>query len=313
MFNRRFYRIKTFQQLYAYGQDSNTALALHEKALLKSLDKTYELYIFLLSFAPEFRFFISKELDQQKSKFIPNHDSIAQLEALNANKALIQLEQSEELAQYIKHFKIKWTGADDLMRKVWQQLRHFKPVADLGQNSSLGFTDDKKLVSEIYQFLSVECELLDAYIEERYINWEDDQTWVMTGLLKTIEQLKENSKPKLQPFQHDKEVLAFMKDLLYNTVQYNDELTQLIASKTQNWDADRIAYSDMLLMKMALCEILYFPYIPVKVSINEYLELAKLYSTPQSHGFINGVLDKIQIELRNQNRIKKLGRGLVEN
>jgi len=96
-------------------------------------------------------------------------------------------------------------------------------------------------------------------------------------------------------------------------VQHNDALTELIASKTQNWDADRIAFSDMLLMKMALCEIVYFPYIPVKVSINEYLELAKLYSTPQSHGFINGVLDKIQLELRKQNKIQKLGRGLVEN
>ena len=135
----------------------------------------------------------------------------------------------------------------------------------------------------------------------------------MTGVLKTIDQLKDNSNVPLHPFQHEKEVLEFMKDLLKLTVQHNDTLTELIASKTQNWDADRIAYSDMLLMKMALCEIVYFPYIPVKVSINEYLELAKLYSTPQSHGFINGVLDKIQLELRKQNKIQKLGRGLVEN
>jgi N utilization substance protein B len=313
MFNRRFYRIKTFQQLYAYGQDAGSNLSLHEKALMKSLDKTYELYIFLLSFAAEFRFFISKELDQQKSKFIPSQTQIDLLEQIYANKALKLLDESEQITAYVKHFKIKWTGSDDLMRRIWQQVKVYEPIVDYGQLQSPGFTDDRKMVSELFQYISVECDLLDTYIEERYMNWEDDQAWVMTGVLKTLDQLKENSNVPLHPFQHEKEVLEFMKDLLKLTVQHNDALTELIASKTQNWDADRIAFSDMLLMKMALCEIVYFPYIPVKVSINEYLELAKLYSTPQSHGFINGVLDKIQLELRKQNKIQKLGRGLVEN
>ena len=105
---------------------------------------------------------------------------------------------------------------------------------------------------------------------------------------------------------------AFLKELFKRTTNYEEELTELISAKTQNWDADRLAVVDLLLMRMALCEVLHFPYIPVKVSINEYLEVAKLYSTPNSHGFINGVLDKINQELKQSNKLNKLGRGLVE-
>ena len=145
------------------------------------------------------------------------------------------------------------------------------------------------------------------------MNWEDDQTMVYAQLLKTISGLKENSVGNVFAEELDNEDdEAFLKELFKRTVNYQEELTELISGKTKNWDAERLAMVDLLLMRMALCEILHFPYIPVKVSINEYLELAKLYSTPNSHGFINGVLDKIHQELKQSNKLNKLGRGLVE-
>ena len=117
----------------------------------------------------------------------------------------------------------------------------------------------------------------------------------------------------LAGFYNDKsEDTQFVSDLFYKTLEFEDELLQLISSKTQNWDADRIATVDMILMKMAMCEILHFSQIPVKVSINEYLEIAKLYSSPNSHTFMNGVLDKIQLDLRKDSKINKTGRGLME-
>ena len=145
------------------------------------------------------------------------------------------------------------------------------------------------------------------------MNWEDDQTMVYAQLLKTISGLKEDSIGNFlaeELVNEDDE--AFLKELFKRTTNYEEELTELISAKTQNWDADRLAVVDLLLMRMALCEVLHFPYIPVKVSINEYLEVAKLYSTPNSHGFINGVLDKINQELKQSNKLNKLGRGLVE-
>jgi N utilization substance protein B len=136
---------------------------------------------------------------------------------------------------------------------------------------------------------------------------------VYAQLLKTISGLKEDSIGNFlaeELVNEDDE--AFLKELFKRTTNYEEELTELISAKTQNWDADRLAVVDLLLMRMALCEVLHFPYIPVKVSINEYLEVAKLYSTPNSHGFINGVLDKINQELKQSNKLNKLGRGLVE-
>ncbi len=173
--------------------------------------------------------------------------------------------------------------------------------------------DDKVLVAGMLEWLFAENELFASFVEERYLNWEDDQVLVVVTLQKTIQALKENTS-KVLPDKHkdEKEDIKFLKDLFDLCIQHDDDLMQLIAAKTKNWDQDRIALVDLILMKMALCEVLYFSFIPVKVSINEYLELAKLYSTPNSHGFINGVLDKVQIDLRKENRIQKMGRGLVD-
>ncbi len=151
-------------------------------------------------------------------------------------------------------------------------------------------------------------------MEELFYNWEDDQVLVLTTIQKTLSAIKnETTTGFLAPMHLDEEEdLKFLKNIFDLTIQHNAELQELISLKTQNWDQDRIAVVDMVLMKMALCEVLYFPFIPVKVTINEYLELAKLYSTPNSHGFINGILDKIQLDLRKDNKIQKMGRGLVD-
>jgi N utilization substance protein B len=149
-------------------------------------------------------------------------------------------------------------------------------------------------------------------VEDKYLNWDDDQILVLKTVAKTIQGIAENTKSIL-PAKHkdEEEDIKFLKDLFDLCVQHQDELMNLVAVKTKNWDQDRIAVVDLILMKMAICEVLYFPFIPVKVSINEYLELAKLYSTPNSHGFINGILDKVQLDLNQAGRINKLGRGLV--
>ncbi len=150
-------------------------------------------------------------------------------------------------------------------------------------------------------------------MEEQFMNWEDDQVLVYGQLMKTIAALKDNSAGNfLADGNAVEEDEAFLKDLFKRTANHEEEFTKLISDKTKNWEADRLAVVDLLLMRMALCEILYFPHIPIKVTINEYLELAKLYSTPNSHGFINGVLDKINQELKQENKLNKTGRGLVE-
>jgi N utilization substance protein B len=314
MFNRRFLRIKVFQALYAFFQDEEGSRYTHEKNLLKSLEKSSDLYLFLLAFPAEFKFYLSKELDIQTSKHFPIASIITPIKALMNNQAFCQLESNEFLTQRLKSVKAKWVNTEELYKNIFTELRNSELMQEYTARESHTFAEDKKMLGEIYESLIGDSETFNQYIEEQFLNWEDDQVLVTIALLKTIQGLKEND---LSDFIEkidtgDQEDQKFMKDLYHVTIENNEELLKLIADKTKNWEADRIAMVDMLLMKMALCEILKFPHIPVKVSINEYLELAKLYSTPNSHGFINGVLDKIQLDLRSSDRIEKQGRGLVE-
>jgi N utilization substance protein B len=314
MFNRRFLRIKVLQALYAYYQDQQPNRTTHERAMLKSIDRAFELYIYLLSLPAEFRFYIDKELDIQTSKYFPTDDIITPLQAMHNNKCIALLEKSEVINTKMKDLKLKWTGTTDLFKNSWSDLQQNEAFTAYNKKPHHSFNEDRKILSEIYQIFIAESELFEQYMEEQFMNWDDDQVLVTNALLKSISLMDENgtadfiiTDEKATP---DDE--AFMIALFRKTVEQDEELTTLIGDKTKNWETDRIAVIDLILMKMSLCEILFFPEIPVKVSINEYLELAKLYSTPNSHGFINGVLDKVQIELRKQNKINKQGRGLME-
>lgn len=314
MFNRRFLRIKVLQALYAYHQDEHPNRTTHEKNMLRSLDKAYELYIYLLSLPAEFRFYVDKEIDKQTSKYFPDQDSITPLKALHNNVCIAMLEQSETINKQMREFKLRWTNTADLFKNSWSDLLQNEAFIIYGKQAKHSFGEDRKILSEIYQIFIAESELFEQYMEEQFMNWEDDQVLVTNALLKSISLMKEEGGEDfiLRSSEITNEDKEYMVSLFRKTIEQDDELRSLIADKTQNWETDRIAVVDLLLMKMALCEILSFPHIPIKVSINEYLEVAKLYSTPNSHGFINGVLDKVQIDLRKQQRIHKQGRGLVE-
>lgn len=310
MLNRRFLRIKTFQALYAWNKDKDSNKTLYESNLFKSLDKTYELYIFLLSFAIEFSFFINKELEAQHTKHIPKSDLINLLKVFDKNLAMKELAGSPRLDAEIKALKIKWNGNTIFFRNIFNELKESEIFSKF---NSANIEDDKAILIAIYEQLVAQSDLFNSFVEERYIAWEDDMTLTVLTLQKTIANIKTDSDNFLIKFSaSDSEDIKFMKHLFRQTIENEEELTKLIAIKTQNWDTDRIASVDMMLMKMTISEILYFSEIPVKVSINEYMEIAKLYSSPNSFGFINGILDKIQLDLREQNKINKLGRGLLE-
>jgi N utilization substance protein B len=313
IYTRRFYRIKVFQQLYGYFKEEKPNLMQHESAMLKLIDKTHELYIYILSYVPEFVHFLEFELDSQRNKYIPNQKIISQIEAFSNNKLLIGIANSDTLKAYIKHYKIKWNDTKEIHKQVWNLTKRIHGFEEYTSDHNHSFLTDKSIFSEWLQHLLVDAELFASNTEDKYINWEDDQTMIADALLKTLDKMKENQIDKaIMTNSLAPEARQFMIDLIRKCVAHDEEYTQIISTKIQNWDVERIAVADMIMMKMALCEMLAFESIPVKVSINEYLELAKLYSTPQSHSFINGILDKVQIDLRKQEKIVKTGRGLVE-
>jgi N utilization substance protein B len=282
--------------------------------LVKSLDKAYDVYVFLLSFIIEFKFFIGKEIEIQNNKYIPQPEQMAFLKSLYNNSAIKMLESDIILQEKIKARKLDWTKSSDFFRQILNEIKAIDTIVSAAKEGDQTVFSDKQILLEIIESLVADSEVFNHYMEEHFINWEDDEVMVITAFQKTLSSMKQNKAPEILPgFYNDKfEDTNFVSDLFMETLEQEDALIELISSKTQNWDAERIATVDMLLMKMAMCEILNFNQIPVKVSINEYLEIAKLYSSPNSHTFMNGVLDKVQLELRKENKINKTGRGLVE-
>lgn len=312
MLNRRFLRIKALQALYSYTQEEKPDATAYRKRLLAGLEKTYELYLFLLVFPVEFKAFIVDELALEKSKYIPSDKQLLILQQIIDNRAIGILEQNITFQNELTKNKISWSGHQDLMRKIWMELKVHPLFTSYIEAAPQSLKSDKSFLIHLMEWLIAEFELFESFVEDKYLNWDDDQILVLKTVAKTIQGIAENTKSIL-PAKHkdEEEDIKFLKDLFDLCVQHQDELMNLVAVKTKNWDQDRIAVVDLILMKMAICEVLYFPFIPVKVSINEYLELAKLYSTPNSHGFINGILDKVQLDLNQAGRINKLGRGLV--
>jgi N utilization substance protein B len=268
----------------------------------------------LLSFIIEFKFFIGKEIEIQNNKYIPQPEQMAFLKSLYNNSAIKMLESDIILQEKIKARKLDWTKSSDFFRQILNEIKAIDTIVSAAKEGDQTVFSDKQILLEIIESLVADSEVFNHYMEEHFINWEDDEVMVITAFQKTLSSMKQNKAPEILPgFYNDKfEDTNFVSDLFMETLEQEDALIELISSKTQNWDAERIATVDMLLMKMAMCEILNFNQIPVKVSINEYLEIAKLYSSPNSHTFMNGVLDKVQLELRKENKINKTGRGLVE-
>ncbi len=313
MFNRRFLRVKVFQSIYSFRQEDGASRAIYEKNLLKSLDKSYELYLYLLSFCIEYKFFAQQELEAQLARHYPNTETINILKAFVNNKIISQFEKNESFNQKLKDYKVKFSNVSDILRKSFMETKDLETFVNYGKINNVSLHDDKTALLAFYEELIADSEFFNYFIEEKFANWEDDMVMVTQALQKTIIGHKDGGADFQSSFYKDKEEdLRFAKELFYKTIDNDEEFTILISAKAQNWDSERIAMIDLLMMKMALCELVYFVQIPIKVTINEYLEMAKLYSTPQSHGFINGLLDKIQIDLQKQNRIAKAGRGLVE-
>jgi N utilization substance protein B len=313
MFNRRFLRIKVFQALYAITQDNTQSLAVQEKNLIHQLEKTRELFFLLLNFGIEFKHFCELELDTAESRYIRDKNLENQLKTIINNQYVDALNNSTSFKTLVEKKKLNWVNNKDLFKHLLSLLKSNPTFSSYLDIEVKNFNSDKTFFSQTLELFISESEMFNSYLEERYMNWEDDQVLIVSHLHKIIQQAVESSNYNpVTGSEISEEDSKFVQQMLHLCNQHEEDFTALISHKTQNWDPERLAIVDLLLMRMALCEMLYFPYVPVKVSINEYIELAKLYSTPNSHGFINGILDKLHLELKEENKIVKLGRGLVE-
>ncbi len=312
--NRRYLRVKVFQALYAY-ESSNADLTVGEKNMLKSINDIHELYLYMLVLVTDVADMARRQVETNKEKRLPTEEDLNPNLKFVENQVIAAIENNEEIKKLVESKKISWAIESDNVKKLWRLVRDSDEYIEYMANPKRSFQEDKQFVITIFKKYIAEYEVLHDFLEDRSIYWYDDLSLVCVNIVKMLNGLKADTpeyKSILPPLFKDKEDdIQFVKDLFRKTIQHNAELGDMIDQNTSNWELERIAILDVMLMKMALCEVLYFRNIPVKVSLNEYIELSKNYSTPNSSNFINGVLDKLSIQLKNEGRIMKTGRGLM--
>ncbi len=313
MISRRIIRIKVLQILYAFFTTPDTSINNTEKELFFSLQKTFDLYHYLMALVIEIEKFAEDRIEMGKKKHRPtNADLNPNIRFIN-NRLIGQLKSNISLTKYLESSKLSWADQEDLVRKLYLSLLDqdfYKEYMDAAQN---GYADDRKLVEDIFKYLILYSEDIESLLEEQSIYWNDDLDFVVSMILKTFKKFKEFSDERqaLLPMFKDDEDRQFAKDLYRKVVLNHKENETLIKQHTVNWDIERIAFIDNLILELALTEFLYFPSIPTKVSMNEYIELSKYYSTEKSRNFINGILDKALKDLKKTDKILKAGRGLI--
>lgn len=311
MLNRRYLRIKTMQTLYSYFQQDKPDIAFYEKELFKSLDKIYDLYLYVLVLFTDIHHTAHLVIEENKQKRLPSKEDLEPNLRFIENVVLVSLSNSEELKKEVSNRKISWQSDFDLIRKLFAELRNTELYKNYMNSSTPSAKEDKQfLISAATEFL-YNHELLNHIFEEKNIHWADDTYGAFSMVARTFENFTGTFKlvPLYKDAEDDKQ---FISILFRKTIAGDKEYEQMIDQKTKNWELERIAAMDILLMKMAIAEFLHVSNVPVKVSLNEYIDISKEYSTPNSKTFINGVLDKIIADLKHDNKIQKSGRGLME-
>lgn len=318
MLSRRHLRIKVLQAVYAFVQSGNGDLAKGEKQLLLSIEKIRELIIYQLSFLLEMRDFASNLLEDRKKKYFPTEEDLNPNLRFVENRVLAQLENNRAYRRYYDKYKINWADEQSMVRKAYLAMSEKGFFGKYMQKADSSYNDDQEMLVKIVKKVLEDLELLEYYYESKSIFWAFDSYHTANLLLiKYLKSVNETDDeyadfPDILDESGDGEDRAFMRDLFRKTILTGDRYDSMIDEKASNWELDRIALMDTLLIKMALVELVEFPSIPVKVTLNEYIDISKYYSSAKSKVFINGILDKLIVDLRESSMIKKTGRGLME-
>jgi N utilization substance protein B len=313
MLNRRHLRVKVMQVLYAYQQAETKNTTLFEKNLLANIDKVFEMYISILALIVDVTKYAEIDAIERSNKHLPTQEDLnANLKVLD-NLFIKSLLNNAQYLGAIKKYKTSWSFDPELEKSLFMTLKASDEYKAYLENPEQDLHSDKDLIKFIFKKVILKSTLAQQALEDLHINWQVDQDVLQAMIAKTLKNFSstesENQLAQISAnWIEDKE---FVLDLFQKTITNDAVFHQLISDKTKNWEADRIAMMDVILMKMSLSEMLYFTSIPIKVTINEYLEIAKEFSTPKSNSFINGILDKILEDLQKQNKIKKFGRGLL--
>ncbi|HUV01124.1 MAG TPA: transcription antitermination factor NusB [Bacteroidales bacterium] len=313
MISRRLLRIKALMALYAFNRRDDGNLAQAETELMFSVGKTYDLYHYLLLLILDIADIASEKIEQALQKRMPTPEDLNPKREFVDNPVITQLKKNRSLNKYISSKKLTWVNNSHIPRLLNNKLVAWEKYNEYLQLPDHNYSSDKKFIINIINDLFANSEELLSNLEEQSIYWNDDMEYVIAMIEKTLKKLKSESgeDTPLMPLFKNEEDKEFVKILFRKAVINSEKYSALIDNNTTNWEIERIALMDILVMKLAVTEILEFPEIPVKVTLNEYIEIAKYYCTSKSSTFVNGILDNIVKEIREKGLFAKSGRGLV--
>ena len=307
MINRVLIRLKIVQIVYAYYQNGGKNLDTAEKGVFFSLSKAYDMYSYLLLLMVEITKQAQRKQSAAKSKLLPTAEELYPNTKFVENRFIAQLEVNKQLLEFSETQKKTWENESEFVKSLCEKIMDSDIYKEYMASETSSYEEDREVWRKIYKRIIFNNEELDQVLEDQSLYWNDDKEIVDTFVLKTIKRFEEQNgaKQELLPEFKDEEDQDFARRLFRRTILNADYYRHLISENTRNWDLDRVAFMDVIIMQIALAEILSFPNIPVSVTLNEYVEIAKLYSTPKSGSFINGTLDGIVNLLKKDGKLTK--------
>ncbi len=310
------------QALYGFFLNAEDRMDKAEKQMMQNTDRIYDLFIYQLSVLVEITEVARKHIETGRQKYLPTPEETAPNMKFAENRIVTLLEKNHDYRRHFEALRINWADEQDLFRKLFQQIRETPEYQAYMASDKNSFEEDRRLIITIFRDFIADSQELQQLYEEKNIYWADDYDIVSYMIIKTLNSFSSKMDefmllPDLfiKPGENEEDEMedrAFMKDLFRKTIVNADQYDVLISAKAEHWELERIALMDTLLIRMALCELMSFPSIPIKVTLNEYIEISKMYSSAKSKVFINGMLDKLIVQLKAEKKIRKTGRGLIE-
>ena len=307
MINRVLIRLKIVQIIYAYYKNSGKTIKATEDEVFFSLSKAYDLYNYMLLLMVGITHYAADRISFLSMKIRPTEsDKNPNLKFVN-NRFIAQLERNEKLVKFAEKSKFNWVDNSDLLRRLLDEIEDSDIYKEYMAAETSSYEEDKELWRKLYKAFIFDNEELDALLEEQSLYWNDDKSIVDSFVLKTIKRFEEKNAATQQLLPEYKDVadMEFARKLFHNAITNAEQYRELMSSNSKNWDMSRLAFMDVVIMQVALAEIMTFDDVPLSVTLNEYVEIAKHYSTVKSGSFVNGMLDTITKKLRQENKINK--------
>ena len=305
-------RIKVIKALYAHLKSDADSLMASEKTLVASIDKTYDLYFLMLSLIAELAHYAEQRQELARKKQLPTYEDLNPNRKFVENAVVRLIAQSDAVNDHLAARKLSWAKYPELIKTLYSQLEQSDYYKSYMARAERSWKEDLALVTDFYTRELEECEMLEDVLDEISILWNDDLGFALIMVTRTLSNMRaSHTDVKVLPKFKSEEDLDFAMQLFEKAAIGYDSNLQQIERFTRNWDVERIAFMDNLIMATAVAELTTFPSIPVKVTLDEYIEIAKFYSTAGSSTFINGVLDKAVASLTEEGKINKSGRGLI--